>query len=397
MKLNWISPKTIMGSVATGAYYYPRTAIVNEIWQELDKGSYILIAAPRRVGKTSIMRDLERNPRAGYIVKFESIQAVQSEAEFYETLYRLVLSCLEKSLKAKKGILNYFKKKQISEIDIKGKIKIEDRAFNYLNEINLIFRELDEHAETIVLLLDELPEVLHSLNKSGKAEEAKAILKQLRTWRQSNFKKLQFVLAGSIGIHYVVKTIEGRTSDLNDLKKINCEPLTKAEAMAYIDWASASASIAYDDSMKTYFLQKIQHFYTPYFINLMLAEIDALGRKDDNTKVTTQVIDQAFNKVVKNNEHFADWKNRLSDYLPKSEYEFVNEILIHLAHQDFISIQSIYDKAVRHEKMLDYMELVGDLEQDGYIVEVGEGARQYTFISPFLKAFWLRNNPVYHV
>ena len=330
MKANWIPPKTIMGSVATGAYYYPRTAIVNEIWQELSKGSYILIAAPRRVGKTSIMRDLERNPRAGYIVKFESIQAVQSEAEFYETLYRLVLSCLEKSLKAKKGILNFFKKKQISEIDIKGKIKIEDRAFNFLNEINLIFRELDEQSETIVLLLDELPEVLHSLNKSGKAEEAKAILKQLRTWRQSNFKKLQFVLAGSIGIHYVVKTIEGRTSDLNDLKKINCEPLSKAEAIAYIDWATTDASITYDISMKTYFLQKIQHFYTPYFINLMLAEIDALGRKDDNNQLSPKVIDLAFDKVVKNNEHFADWKNRLADYMPKSDFEFVNEILIHL-------------------------------------------------------------------
>lgn len=87
MKLNWISPKTIMGSVAAeSTYYYPRTAIVNEIWQELDKGSYISIAAPRRVGKTSIMRDLERNPRAGYIVKFESIQAVQSEAEFYNAV-----------------------------------------------------------------------------------------------------------------------------------------------------------------------------------------------------------------------------------------------------------------------------------------------------------------------
>ncbi len=31
----WKSPKTIIGSVATGLYYYPRTEIVNEIWGEL--------------------------------------------------------------------------------------------------------------------------------------------------------------------------------------------------------------------------------------------------------------------------------------------------------------------------------------------------------------------------
>ena len=396
MDKNWISPNTIIGPVATGDYYYPRTEIVDDIWVELKKGNFILIAAPRRVGKTSIMRDLEQNPQEGYIVKFENIQAVKSEKEFYETLYRLVISCLDRSVKAKKRMLNFFKKKKISEIDISGKIKIEDNALNYLEEINTIFRELDSNSETIVLLLDELPEILHNINKAGKTEEAKAILKQLRTWRQSEFKKLQFVLAGSIGIHYVVKTIEGRTADLNDLQKINCEPLNKYQASLYIDWATKKATIKYSKKLKAYLLEKIQHYYTPYFINLMLDEIDKKGRKDNVRDIANQDIDNAFNKVVKNNEHFADWKNRLSEYLPKNEFDFVNELLIHIAHNDFITVQTIYDKAGTHGKTSDYMDLIGDLEQDGYIVEETEGSKKYVFISPFLKAYYLRNNPIYN-
>jgi len=396
MNKNWILPKTIVGPPVTGDYYYPRTEIVDDIWIELLKGNCILIAAPRRVGKTSIMRDIERNPKEGYIVKFESIQAVKSEKEFYETLYLLVLSCLGKSVKAKKRILRFFKKKKISEIDIKGKIKIEDKAFKYLEEINTIFRELDDNSETIVLLLDELPEVLHEIDKAGKTEEAKAILKQLRTWRQSDFKKLQFVVAGSIGIHYVVKTIEGRTADLNDLKKIVCEPLNKTQALDYIGWATQKATIKYSDKLKTYLLETIQHYYTPYFINLMLDEIDRKGRKDNIPNITNSDIDIAFNKVIKNNDHFADWKSRLKDYMPKDDFDFVNEILIHIAHKDFITIQTIYNKAGEHEKTTDYMELISDLEEDGYIVEETEGNKKYVFISPFLKEFWLRNNPIYN-
>ena len=396
MNKNWILPKTIVGPPVTGDYYYPRTEITDDIWIELEKGNYILIAAPRRVGKTSIMRDIERNPKEGYIVKFESIQAVKSEKEFYETLYRLILSCLDKSVKAKKGILRFFNKKKISEIDIKGKIKIEDKAFKYLEEINTIFRELDDNSETIVLLLDELPEVLHTINKAGKTEDAKAILKQLRTWRQSDFKKLQFVLAGSIGIHYVVKTIEGRTADLNDLKKIICEPLNKTQALHYIDWATKEATIKYDDNLKTYLLKKIQHYYTPYFINLMLDEIDKKGRKGNTPVISNPDIDKAFNLVIKNNDHFADWKNRLFEYLPKNDFDFVNKILIHIAHKDFISVQTVYDKAVEHGKTVDYMDMISDLEQDGYIVEEKEGNNKYVFISPFLKEFWLRNNPIYN-
>lgn len=396
MKTNWISPKTIIGSVATGVYYYPREEISESIWEELRKGNYVLIAAPRRVGKTSIMRNMEDNPQADYILVFKSIQGVKSEIEFYEAIYMLILDCLSKSSKTKKKIAHYFKKKKISEIDIKGSIKIEDCALKYIDEINEIFRELDEKSETIVLLLDELPEVLHDLNKKGKTDEAKAILKQLRKWRQSNYKKLQFVLAGSIGIHYVVKTIEGRTADLNDMKKVFFEPLSKTQALLYIDWATEEATIIYDEKLKTYVLQKIQHYYTPYFINLMLDEIDKIGRKENKRNITYEDIDTAFKKVVINNEHFADWKNRLSEYLPKNDFAFVNKVLIHLAHKDSITIQTIYDIAVKHEKTTDYMDLIHELEQDGYIIEETEGSKKFIFLSPFLKNYWLRNNPIYH-
>lgn len=394
--MEWISPKTIVGPVATGEYYYSRNEIVDEIWDELEKGNFILIAAPRRVGKTSIMRDMETNPRENFKVKFESIQGVTSKDDFYKTLYKLILNCLKAGHKAKVWLENYLKTKSISEINLEGGIKIDNAELDYLEEINSILRQLDKNIETVVLLLDELPEVLHRLNKMGKRDEAIAILNQLRTWRQSGFKKLQFVFAGSIGIHYVVKAIEGRTSGLNDLKKVICHPLTNSEPVDYIEWATRSSTVQYSDEMKSYMLMKIQHYYTPYFINLMLDEIYRKAKKKGNAIITKSDIDEAFLAIEKGNEHFADWKNRLKDYMPAADFDFVNEILMHIAHKDSIVIQTIYDKAVNHNKQFDYMDLLSDLEQDGYIVETSEGSQRYVFISPFLKAFWKRNNPIYH-
>lgn len=396
MTVKWIAPNTIIGPVATGDYYYPRTEITDEIWEELKKGNYILIAAPRRVGKTSIMRDLEKNSQEGYILKFENIQAVKSEKDFYETIYRLILSCLSLSKKSRKWFVKYLKSKAISEVNFSTlSIKIEDKTFNYLNEISAIFKELDSSAETIVLLLDELPEVLHKINKAGNPEEAKAIINQLRTWRQSGFKKLQFVLAGSIGIHHVVKIIEGRTANLNDLNNVKCKPLTRTEASAYVDWATQYATIKYEGELKSYLLDKI-HYYTPFFINLMLDEINKKGRKDNSPTITNQDIDNAFNRVIINNDHFADWKNRLKDYMPPEDFHFVNEVLIHIGHKNSIDIQTIYDKAVKNSKQTDYMYLIDDLNKDGYIIEEIEGNKKYIFISPFLKEFWFRNNPIYN-
>lgn len=396
MNANWISPRTVVGPVATGDCYYPRTEIVNDIWQELERGSYVLISAPRRVGKTSVMRDIEANPRGNYKVKFESVQAVTSEIDFYKTLYRLVLNCLNTSSKASKWLAAYMKTKKITEITTSG-VKIGDAELDYRQEINAIFKELDSNSETIVLLLDELPEVLFRLYKEGKKDEAIAILNQLRTWRQSDFKKLQFVLAGSVGIHHVVKIVEGRTSSLNDLTQAICCPLDRSEALNYIGWATGNgATVQYNENQRGYLLDKVAGYYTPYFINLMLDEVNKIARKRADSIIIESDIDRAFVNVEKDNQHFRDWKNRLKAYMAPSDFDFVNEILTHISHRDSINIQVIYDKATKHKKTNDYMELMDDLERDGYITASSEGSQTYIFISPFLKAFWKRNNPIYN-
>jgi predicted AAA+ superfamily ATPase len=56
MKKEWQNPKAIIGKEATGKYYYRREDIENDIWKEIQKGNNILIASPRRVGKTSVMK-----------------------------------------------------------------------------------------------------------------------------------------------------------------------------------------------------------------------------------------------------------------------------------------------------------------------------------------------------
>jgi len=216
----------------------------------------------------------------------------------------------------------------------------------------------------------------------------------LRHWRQQPDmnKKVKFVLAGSVGIHYVVDKIEKRNTDLNDLATVDFEALSEKEAHKYVDWATQEASVTFNPNLKKYLLSKIQYF-VPFFINLLLDEIDKQAQKANHLKITTQNIDDAFDTVMKNSDHFKDWKRRLQDYMPKEDFDFVNEILIHIAHKGHITLQEIYDKSVKYNKTADYMDFINDLEKDGYITELGS---QYRFMSPFLSTFWKKNNPFYH-
>jgi AAA+ ATPase superfamily predicted ATPase len=393
MKNNWIAPKIIIGKDATGKFYYRREEIESEIWTEIRKGNNVLIAAPRRVGKTSVMKYLIENNKDGYTLIFRNVQGIDTEKEFYKTIYDLIIKCLSRFKSNKKLIENYFKQKKITEISWSGGITIGDSEINYLHEINNLIPELDIEGETIVLLIDELPEVLHNLHKKGNNDVAKSIIKNLRQWRQEKgYEKLQFVLAGSVGIHYVVNLIDGRTSDINDLNKIYYQPLNENEVNTYIDWATMDASVKYSDNLKKYLRTKIQYF-VPYFINLMLDEINKAAMRKNDVLISEAEIDSAFENIIKNNDYFSDWKKRLSDYLPKEDFKFVNEILKHIAHRNQITIQEIYNKAEAFNKTEDYMSFIKDLTQDGYIVE---NDNKYIFISPFLKEFWKLDNPIYN-
>ena len=393
MNEKWNHPNIIIGSVATGNYYYHRPEIEENIWFELEKGAHILLSAPRRVGKTSLLKYIEEKPKHTYKVIFKSVQGINSASDYFREVYNLILNCLSNSDKYKNNLKKYFKSKKITEINLKGGIKFDDVNFDYLNEIKIIVTDLDPNGEIIVLLIDELPEVLHSLNKSGKNEEAQEILRNIRKWRQDSlFNKLKFVYSGSIGMHYITKIITGRTSDLNDLADVKFSPFSFAEAKYYIDWATEIAAVKYDENLKNHLLSKIQ-YYIPYFINIFLDRINSNAYKIEKTEINIDDIDTAFDTIIKENQYFDDWAQRLSDYLTKNEFSFVNKILTYIAHNKQITIQKIYDIALKFEFQDNYMSYINDLAKDGYLVE---NESKYTFISPFLKEYWLRNNPVYN-
>jgi len=389
MSKDWKNPNVTLGGVAKGDKFYHRNNIVEEIWDKLQKGNCVLLTAPRRVGKTSVMQYMEDNPIENYKAIFQDIEGTGSAVGFYERIYEMLLKCLNKTDKAKEWLKKFLKENSIEEIGIKG-VKFKTKPTDFLKATDALLAEINgkEEIENIVLLLDELPIVLFKIDK----KDAVSILENLRRWRQQPEmnKKVKFVFAGSVGIHYVVAKIKNRSSDLNDLAKVCFEPLSDNEAYKYIDWATYEATITYDIEQKQHLLNKIQYF-VPYFINLLIDEIDRQAEKANNPKITTQHIDTAFDIVVRNSDCFEDWKNRLRDYMPKEDFSFVNEILIHTAHKEYISLQEIFDKAIKYEKTDDYMKFIKDLMNDGYITEF---ENKYRFVSPYLSAFWKADNPI---
>ncbi len=394
MKDQWIDPKIIVGSVATGDYYYRRPDIEQEIIDEIDKGNHILIAAPRRFGKSSIVSYIAAQDPKDYNCIFENVQGIMSASGFYKRLYELMLLSLSKDSSRVEKIKTFFSTIKIKEISITGKITFDRKeAPNYLAEIEKLIPFLQENKIKLVLFIDELPEVLFNLHKANKDQDAIEILKNIRRWRQMDHTKtLCFIFTGSVGIHHVVKTIQNRTTDLNDMIVIDFEPFNTLQAIEYIHHVTNNASVKYSQGLSSYLIDKIS-YPIPYFINLMLDEINRQAKKQKLPKIDKKDIDEAFDRVIQNNDYFKEWKNRLVDYYPQEDFDFMNEILTFIAHRDKINIKQLYNLAIKHNKSFNYMDFVDDLLRDGYILRTADD--DFIFVSPFLSAFWKRNQPIY--
>lgn len=392
--MSWVNPKTIIGAKATGSYYFERRDKEAEIWELVLKGCYVLLAAPRRVGKSSIMENMMVHCPDGIECIYKNIEGLKTEQDFYKTVYVLILNCLSQFSRTNQHIKTFFKSLGVKSVTLEG-VEFNDRKeADYLSEINAILPKLSDNGVQVVLMLDELPELLHTLHKTGNDDKAMSIINNIRVWEQDQRLKNHFsmVLAGSVGIQHVVQQISGRLADINQLTPVAIDSMTDQEFDDYIGWATAEATVRYSDEHRSLLRAKMGSYVIPYFINLLLDELNRVARINNNSRITNQLIDSAFETIVRTNSHFVDWKKRLFDYF-SAEADFMNEVLIYIAHKQKITARQLHNLATKHQQTRDYIEIVDGLARDGYVVE---RAGSYVFLSPFLQAYWKRNNPIYN-
>ena len=391
---NWVHPETITGPPAMGNKYLRRQYINDEFWREIKKGNHILFTAPRRVGKTSIMKDLNDNCISGYICHYENIESNSNQKQFFKQLFDILLNKLNTYTKTKEKVKKWIKRRGIGEFSIEGNIKFYTKEFDYKEELLSLITESRKTDKKVVLFLDEFPEVISAINKNEGKEKAIDTLHTIRAIRHNeNFSHFILVLAGSTGLEQVVETLD-RPKLINDLHRIKISALSENEALTLIKQLTSGATMQIGEEEIKYILKKLKHLI-PYFIQYMVEECDKILHKQNRNELQKKDIDNAIDNMIKDDKNLKDWESRLKEpYLQKNAYGFCKEILTICAHDNKIPVQKIYDLAKKWEQKDEYMKLVSMLERDGYFIEDNQ---IYHFVSPILQTWWKRQHPVFEI
>ena len=212
--------KNLVGPPARGDDFYGREDLIELIWEKLED-NHILLAAPRRFGKTSVMLNLLDNPRDKFNVIHFDLEPVTEPVDFIVTLLdklrydekiRNVLKKSGKSLRKFLEDINF--SANINGVDFR--IELKEKIQKTWKEIGReIFSKLESTDQRIILIFDEFALMIENfLDDRLEENEVREYLRWFRSLRiDPSATKCRFIIGSSISIdHHLSKLEIGRAS-----------------------------------------------------------------------------------------------------------------------------------------------------------------------------------------
>lgn len=367
-----------IGSPVSGEDFFGRKSELAKA-SNLIENNNLMLAAPRRVGKTSFAQKmLEIQGLKKWNTIFIDLEEITSIESFLASLYRAILNIPEVAISAKISakIRSWFSKLEVSTsvMPINAKVTLDNNATN-IETLASILNSLEHHT---LVVFDELTVLLESLSCAHNYEVSKIFLNQFRALRMATAEKCSWLVCSSIGVRNF--TSQHNMSDtINDIADFELGAFSNQEAMEFTRQLSASMGMQMEESTLTYLLDKIG-WNIPYFIQLLLSKLPL-------DIISTDNIDEAYSSLLQTGA-FDTWNERLGKEYGANEK----------AAKIILQYLCLTNDGKRKEEIYNYLNaivagiendrlsiLLRTLITDGYIVK---DKCLYRFHSPLLRDYW---------
>lgn len=379
----------VLGRPVVGNDFFDRERDLARIWRRLGNDS-ILLLAPRRVGKTSLLHRVEQTAeqhgvRAVYVSAADRNREIDFIIKLYEAIGRL-----ESGGKAVGAALRRLGRRlpRLRKIEIAKVFTAEfaDASANEWQELgDALLRVLRETEQRWVFLIDELPLFVLTLLGHGR-ERTRAFLNWLRESRIDPAAGLsvKWLLAGSIGLDTVAAR-ERLGDTINDLAIESLGPFSREDADLFLQELAKSHGLVLEEAVRLHILDRIG-WLIPYHLQLVFSVLVDLGVQHPTIADTERAYRGMLEPARK--AHFDWWVQRLHEELGKLDADHALELLAAVARVEEGASRSVLTETLRARGVSEerhHRFLLDALENDGYLV-VDEG--RHVFRSPLLRDYW---------
>ncbi len=354
-----------------------------DIWQ--NKAAGIFIPGPRRIGKTSLVKEFIRRNKEQFKFVYFDLEGRYSVIELCKDLIKTIDTSFPGVVESKSSSKEKWNviAKMFSEIEIAGVIKVKTGeitkpAKELIDRMEDIFRML--YQQGFIIAFDEFSDFLLNLKKSS-IEEVKFFLEWMRRLRQQ--EKIRLIITGSINI---ISTVEELNFPylINDMTDIEILPLEQEEVRTLLIELLKDKNIALSDKTLHFAVEKLSDGI-PFYIQLFadgVAFYSGGNKSFDDVKEVRTLYERITGKQHK---EFIDLHTRLKTHLSKVDYDAARKILAHtcqgpMTFDDlYPNLKDILENKTAANKLLKRL-------VDECYLKLREG--QYRFVSPMLSDWW---------
>ena len=395
--------RNIPGAVPEPDELIGRDHLIDVLWDQL-AGNNLLLIAPRRFGKTGVMRHVLKKPRPGYHVVYIEVEAISTPESFAAELIAALLandkvrSILSNIKKLPLEIVN-FVTNRVEEVDVEGvKIKLKQAlGDSWQTTTRKLLLEMEKTTETPIFIIDEFPQFIDNISRSQGEDQAKSFLswfRSLRMRQKDELRRFRFILGGSTGIDVILRRL--RASDkLNDCFRLPVEPVSRKDGERIIEGLAQRYELDFTEEAIESFFELIGT-PVPYFIHLFVSQI-ILDPTMKGKPLTPQDLQKVYRLRVVGpscRSYFDYFRQRLERYGVPGERAAIAVLReIAEAPKGRISDSALYEIYRKARKKgasdVEFREIMADLECDWY-VSLDTATNEYFFLIQIMKAWWNR-------
>lgn len=398
------SPRNVAGPIVRGSDFWGRQAEVDSLWRLLKNGS-VLLTAPRRHGKSSLMSALADSPRPDWTVCQIDVEYIEKPEEFLTELTAMLLlkepfRRLLKRTAAMPAQLMGWVGKMLESVSVglpgHGELKLGLRDAllkpqQWPELAEQLFSVMEAMDGDVLLIIDEFPMMIASFLDRNE-EGAVAFLKWFRAQRQRTDRaRVRLVLGGSVNIEPRLEAI-GRQALLNDLQRFRLEQMARERSIAFVGAVLEGEQALFHAGVPDEIV-RVADCGIHFFLQVLISECLLEARRRGTTLASSDVEPVYRDRVLgpSNRARFSHYLTRLKEHYGNLEHA-ARIVLGELARNGkrredellaALRAEGVEEVAVSRTLVL--------LESDYYVLRDAGGV---WFTSGFLRDWWLRNVPV---
>ena len=388
------------GNWVVGEQFFDREAELAALAERVQAGTHTLLTAQRRMGKTSLVRELLRRLEAE-----GQVEAVFVDLEGSHTAQDAIAEIALQSGETG-GWKNWLRPLANRDIDLGGSVKVLGQeaklqlraginAGNWQHKGDQVLRRLADKRKSakVLLAIDELPILLNRLlkgNDESITPEGKRAADEFLSWLRKNGQehqgKVSMILSGSIGLEPILQQA-GLSAHANVYAPFDLKPWDEETAAACLAALAETYGIDLPEAVRKAMCRQLR-CQIPHHIQRFFDVLHEDLRRADRTAASQEDVERVYRTDmlgVRGQMDMPHYESRLRTALGDQAYRIALEMLTEAAAASGL----LSGPAIAHRRQVDQPDVVDAvlrvLEHDGYFERHADG---YRFISRLLEDWW---------